>query len=912
MQRIICEEEPTKPSTKLGTMGEVLTDIAKHRKTNPNLLPRLVRGDLDWIVMKSLEKDRTRRYDTAAELAVDIGRHLNSEPVHAAAPSFSYKLHKFIRRHRVGVVLSIMATIAVLLTIITLSISTAVVWKEQGRTQRALEREQKALGQETQARTEAERQTKIAQAVVNFLNKDLLASVTPARARGRQVTVREILDTASQKIEGRFKDEPLIEASVRQTLGKTYTELGEYAEAARHLEQARQLHQEHLEPDHPSALQSMKSLGWLYLNQGRYQEAEPLLLKSLEITKRVLGEEHPSTLAHMSELGVLYENQHRYEKAEALYLKTVEIMKRVLGEQHLHTLNTMHNLATLYSDQGLYQEAEMLYRKTLEIKQSRFGEEHPDTLRTMNNLALLYRKQGWYEESEALCLKTVEIMKRVLGEEHLDTLRSMNNLATLYGIQDQSQKAESLHRNILKVRIRVLGDEHPDTLASMNNLAITYHNQGRYQEAEPLYFKTVEIRKRMLGEEHPDTLLSLHNLADLYCHQGRYQEAEPLYLKTVEIRKRVLGKSHPDTLKALNLMVALYEAWDKPEEAQKWRSNLSEGEKEIENKIKKLLGPAPDGNGRRRSGGHQATAPSPVNASDISPTPTVELRWTPALDAVAHRIYFGADPQSLVLLAEVRNNNRVNSPELEKQRWYCWRVNAIRSDGSVIEGELWSFSTGDLVGWWRFDETEGRTAADSSGRGNDGKLIGNPQWQPGRIDGALAFDGLDDYVSIKDTPDFDIAAEITVACWIKVTKFDKPWQAITAKGNLAWRIIRAHNSRNIEFACTGVNVPNTVWGNVYGRSVVDDSKWHHLAGVYDGMRVCLYVDGVLDASIEGTGEMNTNDDYVLIGANAGDAWRYWHGLIDDVRVYSYALSEAQVKEIYAGRGPGPNKKLPLE
>jgi len=995
MQRIIREQEPTKPSTKLSTLGLTLTDVAKHRSATPELLTKTIRGDLDWIVMKSLEKQRERRYETTAELSADIVRHLNHQPVKAAAPSLSYKTRKFVRRHRIGVLVALLVGLAIIATLLVLSVSTILIWREQGRTKQALEREQKALEQETQARTEAELQTKIAQAVADFLNNDLLASVDPDLTRGRQVTVREILDAASQKIEGRFKDEPLIEASVRMTLGNAYTKLGEYVKAARQLERVRQLHQEHLPPEDPAALESMHALGWLYVQQHRHEEAEPLLVTALEISQRALGEEHPITLGCMTDLAALHEMQGRYWQAELLGLKAVELQKHVFGADHLSTLNTMNNLALLYVEQERCQEAETLYHQIIAIKQRQFGEDHPDTLRSNSNLAILFQRDGRYPE------------------------------------------AESLNRRILEIRRRVLGENHPDTLSSMNNLGVVYHKQGRYGEAEPLFTKSLEIKGRVLGEDHPATLNSAHNLAALYKDQGRYEEGEQLYRRVVETRVRVLGESHPDTVKARNLLVGLYEAWGKPEEAAKWQAKLppmtaeslperpapsftladvngrqvslsdlkgkvvlldfwatwcsycmtaipylealhqkygDEGlvviglnsepnqarvkefaenwmsyvvlpgadkqfmeygvnaipmffyidrlgvlryrqsgftagqEGSMEGRIVELLDAGSDGDGVRPSQSRQAAGPWPAHASDMGLAPTVELRWMKAQDAVAYRVYFGPGPENLVLLGEVRDGNTIASPQLTKQRWYCWRVDTIRSDGSVVEGRLWSFSTGDLVGWWQFDETEGRVAVDSSGRGHHGSFIGNPQWQPGRIGGALAFDGQDDYILIKDVTDFSITKEITVACWINIARFDMPWQAIVAKGNQAWRIIRALDGRNIEFACTGVNVPNTPWGNVFGKAAVDDGQWHHLTGVYDGTRVCLYVDGVLDASVEGTGNINSNNDYVLIGANAGDQWRYWHGLIDDVRVYSYALSAEQIKELYAGRGPGPNRK----
>ncbi|MBM4027834.1 MAG: tetratricopeptide repeat protein, partial [Planctomycetes bacterium] len=997
MQRVIREQEPAKPSTKLTTLGEILTEVAKRRGATPELLMKAVRGDLDWIVMKSLEKDRARRYETAQEFAADIDRHLHHQPVQAAAPSVSYKTRKFVRRHRTGVLAGVLASLALIGVVSALSVATVLIWQEQGRTQRALEREQKALEQETQARTESQRQAKIAQAVADFLNNDLLASADPARARGRRVAVQELLDTAAQRIEGRFAEEPLVEASVRLTLGSTYTQLGAYGEAARQLERVRQLHREHLAQDDPAALDSMKALGWLYFNQGRYQEAEPLFSDALRISERILGKEHQTTLTSMSELAVLYDKQGRYDEAERLCVEAIEIQKRVFGEGHLYTLNTMHNLASLYSDQKQYQKAETLYRQVVAIKERRFGQDHPDTLRSMNNLAVLLKNQGQYEKAEKLCLTTLARMKRVLGEEHLDTLRCLGNLAIVNVLQGRNPEAERLFGVILEARRRVLGEEHPDTLACMHNLALLYRDQNRYPEAEPLCLQAVETASRTLGEAHPDTVRFLSVLTSLYDAWGKPEEAAKWRARLSRIpTEAASGRPAPSftlldlegrqvrlsDLKGKVVLLDFWASWCPPcveaiphlealhqkhaaeglviiglnnepnqarvrEFAQGWMSYTvlagadqpfaaygikaiptlfyvdregivryrivgfnKGGEQEIEARVRELLNSdvrsaAQEGGAPQR---HPATKPNPASGSDIGPRPTVPLRWLPVAEAAAHRVYFGPDPQSLVLLGEVRGGHTTSSPRLEKHRWYCWRVDAVGADGSVAEGTPWSFSTGDLVAWWRFDETAGHSATDSSGRGHHGSLIGNPQRQPGRIGGALAFDGRDDYVSIKDTPDFDITREITVACWIKTANFNVPWQAIIAKGNQAWRIIRSIRSRSAQFACTGIDVPNTIWGNVDGKIVVDDGRWHHLAGVYDGARLCLYVDGTLDVSTEATGAVNVNDDYVLIGANAGDAWRYCRGLIDEVRVYSYALSEEEVRELSAGRGPASMAK----
>ncbi len=585
IQRIIREEEPSRPSTRLSEIshasepspsgtpglgqGEGSSDsqqssiqyIAKHRSTDPASLCKQLRGDLDWIIMKALEKDRQRRYETANGFAADIQRHLDHEPVLAGPPRATYKLSKFVRRNRGGV----LAAGVVLGVLILGVVGTSWGWIE------AID----AHDLERDAKTRAQTDQEIAQAVNEFLNDDLLATVAPSaeEGRGKDVLMRDVLDVAAQRIEKaaapgeKFADKPLIEASIRATLGETYRRLGEYESAEPQLERARQLRRDALGEEHPDTLSSMNSLSILYRKQSRYDEAEMLLVKTLEIRKRVLGEEHPKTLSSRNNLAILFKKQGRYDEAEPLYAQTLEIQKRVLGEEHPNTLRSMNNLAILFKEQGRYDEAETLYLKTLEIRKRVLGQEHPNTLSSMNNLAILYAANNRYEEAEPLLVKTLEIRKRVLGEEHPDTLSSMNNLALLYDHLDRYDKLEPLYVKTLEIRKRVLGEEHPRTLGSMNNLAILYKKQGRYDEAEPLYVKTLEIRKSVLGEEHPMTLSSMNNLAALYETQGRYEEAEPLYVKTLEIQKRVQGQRHPDTLVSMNNLAELYYTQARYEEA---------------------------------------------------------------------------------------------------------------------------------------------------------------------------------------------------------------------------------------------------------------------------------------------------------------------------------------------------------
>jgi hypothetical protein len=248
------------------------------------------------------------------------------------------------------------------------------------------------------------------------------------------------------------------------------------------------------------------------------------------------------------------------------------------------------------------------------------------------------------------------------------------------------------------------------------------------------------------------------------------------------------------------------------------------------------------------------------------------------------------------MLAETKSSVYDELPHLDEGTLYYWRVDEVWRDGTVVKGDVWSFTTGSLIALWKLDEPGGNVAKDSAGD-NNGILVGDPQWRPdaGKIDGALEFDGDGDYVKIAGESDFDITDQITVSAWIKVSQFDKEWQAVIAKGDSAWRIQRNQTEDSLEFACSGLKIPSgTPWGNLYGQRSVNDGQWHHIVGVYDGSKMYLIIDGDMDSSQPASGRINMNNQPVFIGENSEQSGRFWHGLIDDVRVYNYALSKEEV------------------
>jgi serine/threonine protein kinase/tetratricopeptide (TPR) repeat protein len=599
MQRIIREEEPDRPSTRLSSLGEGLTDVAKHRRTEPDSLTKLIRGDLDWIVLKTLEKDRTHRYETANGLLMDIERHLADEPVAAGPPSTVYRMKKFIRRNRTSVT-AVTTVAAVVLVGLVVSIA-MYLQAEQARQKEAAARDE-------------------AQAVADFLKNDVLASVDPAKAKGQEVAVRYILDAASKSMADKFAGKPLVEASICQTLGNTYLSLGKYEAAEPHLKRALAIRQEQLGADHPDTATSMFELGALYVEQGRLDETEPLYVKALQIRRRVLGAEHPDTLTSMHFLAGLYWDQSQFDKAKPLYIETLQSRRRVLGEEHPDTLESMASLAWLYwTMEERFEEAERLYVKALETQRRVLGQDHPETAVTMFGLGFMYSSKGSYDKAEPLLVNVLDLRRRVLGQEHPDTLRSMNALALIYNRQGRFDEAEELYKKVLEVRRRVLGQEHPDTLMSMSQLAWLYSSQERFDEAEELLVEALEITRRHLGAEQDETLGAMHNLAVFYAaqdrygeaealfkeglqiarrqlgqeqyavhfvygmalvyhKQGRYAEAEPLYKEALDASRRTVGAEHPQTQAIMAKLVEVYEAWGKPEKAKELRRELSRKE----------------------------------------------------------------------------------------------------------------------------------------------------------------------------------------------------------------------------------------------------------------------------------------------------------------------------------------------
>jgi tetratricopeptide (TPR) repeat protein/predicted Ser/Thr protein kinase len=569
------------------------------RETDParlSSISRNYRGDIETIVAKALEKDKTRRYNSAADLAADIRHYLDEEPIAARRPSTAYQLQKFARRNR-ALVAGVAAVFVVLVAGVIASTWQAVRANRAG--QAALVERDRALAAETKARaaeqaTAVERdralnaektatnernnalvaqsqavqsrnravaeqqrandETATAKAVSDFLQNDLLAQASANNQAGPNtkpdpdLKVRTALDRAAARIPGKFDKQPLVEAAVRQTIANTYKDLGLYPDAQPHLERAVELHTKVQGQEHQDTLTAMSDLADLYLDQGKFAAALALHTRVLQSRRRILGPEHPATLMSLGRVATVYEKQGQWSQAETIQSQVLEISRRVLGEEHSDTVQAMVGLATIHFRERQLPQAEVLDAKAVEILTHVHGEEHPETLDAMNNLAQIYFEEGKDAQAERLQSHTLEIRRRVLGEEHPNTLESMNNLAVIYKAEGKYAETEALHSRSWEIRRRVLGDEHPDTLISMNNLAVTYETEGKYAEAEVILSKNLEIKRRVLGPEHPSGFNTMYNLARVYGEEHKYGEAHALYTTLLDILRRTLGPRHNNTM----------------------------------------------------------------------------------------------------------------------------------------------------------------------------------------------------------------------------------------------------------------------------------------------------------------------------------------------------------------------------
>jgi len=512
--RVICEEEPVRPS----------------------VVQRTLRGDLETIVLKALEKEPARRYQTAIALAEDVERFLANQPIAARPASTIYQVRKLVARNK-GLAGVIAGTFVLLLAF---GVTMAFMFGQQ-RAERLRADAQRAR---------AEREAETAKRTTAFV-QEMLGAVDPTRAKGKDVTVREVLDEASQRMETELADQPEVAASIRLTIGNSYESLGLYDDATAHLRAALETRRTVFGNESEEVAVILHDFGMLMLSTANYDSARALFQEAVDIRQRLFGDTKPELAMGLSNLASIMAYTGDYDGADSLWTITLAMQRKLLGNEDREISVTITNLASILQQKGDLERAEPLLKEGVAMRRKLLGDDHPDVALGVASLAALTKEKGDYAGSAALYREAIAGLRRSYGDEHPQIARALANLATVLAGKGDLDESEALHREALAMRRKLLGAEHPDVARSLFNLAGLLNRKGDAAGAEVMHREALALRRKALGAEHPDIASSLNALAGMLVLGGDQRAAEPLYREALAMRRKILGDDHPDAAESL-------------------------------------------------------------------------------------------------------------------------------------------------------------------------------------------------------------------------------------------------------------------------------------------------------------------------------------------------------------------------
>jgi non-specific serine/threonine protein kinase/serine/threonine-protein kinase len=593
----IRETQIPKPSTRLTSLGDTQQAIAEHRRTTVDALRKELRSDLDWIILKAMEKDRTRRYETTNGFAQDLERHLREEPVLARAPSSAYRLRKFARRHRGALAAGVVLVLALL-----------------GGTALATVGFVRADRSAVLASAAADR----AEAVNAFLDQ-MLRAADPVRGGEAETTVREVLDAASQEVSGgALEDSPLVEAAVRRSIGGTYMHLGLLDEAEQHLEQSWALLRTTPGAEDLERVAVLDDLGQIRVRQGDPGAAEELYRLALALADTAGlssdgGAGESTVNGVLNDLGLALRDMDRIDEAAEVLEVLAASERRMRAPDDVELASTLNNLALVKRAQGDIGGAIALFEETLGVLRGAFGERHVYVATVMESIGSLEQRMGRYAAADSFMTAALDMRREILGDRHRDIANGLNALGLLHTETGESDEADTYFQEALAMSLDMYGEGHPLTASVLNNIGVLHLQRDEATQAEAAFRRALSIREDVLGERHRYTLNTRANLAAAILlsgraeeaaalageavqaereigltdaalqgaalgtwgraltELGRFQEAEAPLLEAYEIQEGALGAEHARTRKAVGALVALYEAWGMEERAAEWR-----------------------------------------------------------------------------------------------------------------------------------------------------------------------------------------------------------------------------------------------------------------------------------------------------------------------------------------------------
>ena len=595
MRRKIQYDDPPRPSERISTLNvEALTTLTTNQRVDTRKLQQQVRNELDWVVMKALDKDRTRRYQTATAFAEDIQRYLNDAPVQACPPSFSYRLQKITRRNKGLLITGALVAASLCAGLLGTSWQailatraeaearqqerTAMASADSERQARELESDQRRKAEiaEFEARQHegaAKDQLAISNAVTDFLQNDLLGQAgSYAQAESEftpdpALTIRKALDRASASVGDRFKDRPELEAAIRFTVGKSYNQIGQFNQAIDQLERSAEIRTGTLGPEDHITLETLTDLAHSYRNAGRSSDAIELYGKICSARLKDLGPEHADTLQTRAALAYAFQLAQKTSEAIDLFEQVRDSQVTLLGPEHKDTLRTLNNLSIAYLDADRSSDAIKLLEHVIYVNRKLDGDENPKSLNSLNNLALAYKRDGRRNEARAILEKVRDSKVKIFGPEHPDTLLALVSLAESYNDIGKTTEAILMYEQARDVQIKILGPEHPHTLGTLSLLAESYRIIGKTTEAILIHRQVHDARARILGPEHPSSLMALNNLAIDHQSAGNTSQAIEILDHVRDVSARILGSEHRLTLMTLNNLAVFYKSSGKSSEA---------------------------------------------------------------------------------------------------------------------------------------------------------------------------------------------------------------------------------------------------------------------------------------------------------------------------------------------------------
>ena len=525
IERIVCERIPERPSAA-ALVDPTENDERRTSISGRRVLSHELSGELDSIVMMAIEKEPQRRYHTAEQLSEEIDRYLEGRPIRARAPTLSYRATKFLGRHKV-------ATTASLMAIILIFVFIAGIMRERGRADAA--------------RIRAEHEAARARAVNQFL-QSTIGSANPFGDQGRAITLVEALRASSKDIRDSFRNQPEIEAEVRDTIGFTFLRLGQYDDAEPELKRALTIREKLYGLDHEDVAHSMNNLGTLYEEKGELGQAEKLFRQALAIRRRIYAEGNASTATSLNDLAVLLRDKGEVEEAEKLHREALAIRRKVLAPDDEDIATSLNNLASILFSKGDLAGAESMFREVLQSDKKRWGEKHPNVAVSMNNLAFVLERKGNLAEAESLYRQVLAMNKELLGNDHPLTATALNNLGGVLLSKGDVDSAEQLFRNCLEIRRRILSKDHPHIGITVSNLALALKKKNLCAPAEPLFREALSIFVK--AEFDPARIANVKSeFGECLIALNRYGEAERMLTESYSELVKAKGAQSPEAQK---------------------------------------------------------------------------------------------------------------------------------------------------------------------------------------------------------------------------------------------------------------------------------------------------------------------------------------------------------------------------